>query len=422
MRIVNVLSSGHHSVGVGSGFYVNKNWSASTFSSSRSDIVINAKSVTGWRKPSAYSCSVEQHDIGAISYSATRLPDRYNPTRPPQPGWFHASCGALYTQPGRAAPNNRVDTVMLNAALPSVAFAQQAVIKARNNVADRKASFATSFVEMRSSVAGLARNASSINAFLIAASRRDWFNAAKALGLGPKSRRARRARDRTIAAGQGISSAWLNYWFGLSPIVSDMVAIAAFMSNDESVNRLRIKGSAVVPYLKRETIETLGPTSAWSGPYFTSSSSVLTESFAACSLWYKIPDAEFRRLVTFGAVDIPATLWAVVPWSFVVDWVLPVSEILKSMTATVGLTFIGGSLTRVTKISKSPLSYSFSPYNASMVMETSSFHVNTVRGMKMIRSIYTSDPLPVGMWVKDPFDVWKGITSLALLSNLLRKP
>lgn len=391
-----------------------RDWSAVTWKRSRSAIVRNPKGPDGWRKPSPYYACITHNDPGTVrvtGYSGEGIYRR-------DFEWY----GTIFVNvPGGAAVCHSVDKKTLEANLPTQFAAEKALVKALNNVADRKASFSESVAELRSSVVGLARNATQINEFLSAALKRDWFRAGTALGLNPRSRKARRARDRTIAAGQGLSSAWLNYWFGLSPIVSDMVAIAAYMSDESVHNKLRVKGSATVPIYRKTSVETIEPSFGYGMPGIKSSSNVTINSYGKVSLTYTIPDTDLRRLTTFGAVDIPATAWAILPWSFAIDWVIPVSEILKSLTASHGLNFRGGTMTKVVKISKDPINTVVVPAISSQVIETNVAIIGKVSGLLMERSVYKSDPKPVSLWVKDPFDVWKGVTSLALLTNLLFK-
>ena len=47
-----------------------------------------------------------------------------------------------------------------------------------------------------------------------------------------------------------------------------------------------------------------------------------------------------------GIINPQTWLWDNVPWSFVVDWWLPVGSFLSNLTALVGLTLDGASVTR----------------------------------------------------------------------------
>lgn len=362
-----------------------------TLDNSRNDVVVNPKDSEGWRSPSPYFGSFKRASPALVSGTLENKQYRFTHQ-------VHTLQGVL------------TDTQM-QSLMPTYNEYAQAEVKALNRLADRKMSALETVAEMRQSVDGLSRNARSLVAFAMAAKRRDWKAAARAIGVDPASRRSKRAVTRIHAQGQSFGAAWLNYWFGIQPIVSDMVAIVGFMSDDETLRRLKVKSKG---RFKGKTTRsgTVVPQNNYSLPW-----EAQIERTAFVSFFGKITAEHFRRAVTYGAVDVPATAWALAPWSFVIDWVLPVSEVLKAQTAGVGIAFKGGTRTlRVKSSAKTgQASVRTTGWDRTSVMSTT----GTVEQLRFIRTVYTGWPHPVSVWIKDPFDLWKGVTSLALLANVI---
>lgn len=67
-----------------------------------------------------------------------------------------------------------------------------------------------------------------------------------------------------------------------------------------------------------------------------------------CSLWARVdPDySGTRALNQLGLLNPASLAWELVPWSFVVDWVIPIGSVLQALTAPAGLKFVDGSISR----------------------------------------------------------------------------
>lgn len=107
--------------------------------------------------------------------------------------------------------------------------------------------------------------------------------------------------------------------------------------------------------------------------------------------------------------------WDLIPYSFVVDWVMPVGSVLDSMTDPLGLDFVGGyaSARWSGEFSSTLLPGWMSGW------EQLSPRKNTFRVFHLSRRKYDNWP-KVGLYVKSPFSNSHGITSLALLIQKLR--
>jgi len=65
-----------------------------------------------------------------------------------------------------------------------------------------------------------------------------------------------------------------------------------------------------------------------------------------CHLWARLdPDWQgARALNQLGLLNPISLAWELMPWSFVVDWVLPIGSVMSALSAPAGLIFIDGSV------------------------------------------------------------------------------
>ena len=364
----------------------------------RADVTRNQKTDGQWRAPSSYFAYNEVFLTPASYHAIWKVPlsnDVWDIT--------YSGISTLYTT---------VRADILNASYPSPNDQERALVYALNNVADRKASFAESLAEMAKTISELGDAARKIDNFILRAARKDWVGCAMALGLTPKSREVVRTVDRLRRSTGTMASAWLQYNFGIKPIVNDMVSMAAFLSDEGAHHKLRIvgKGRVAVDFEDVTSYTQMGGTSFGIPPVY-GHVTMKRKGGTYVRLDYEIPNTFLRELGVFGLYDVPQAAWAVVPYSFLADWVLPVSEILKAYTASVGLNFKGGTVTQFAHVEK---------HLDLMEMvggfpEQEDFVPAKGIGRVMNRYVYASDPKPTGFWIKDPFDAWKTVTSLALL-------
>lgn len=53
-----------------------------------------------------------------------------------------------------------------------------------------------------------------------------------------------------------------------------------------------------------------------------------------------------QMLSRIGLTNPAVLAWDVIPWSFVVNWVIPIGDWLESIDSTVGLDYLGGTYSR----------------------------------------------------------------------------
>lgn len=131
------------------------------------------------------------------------------------------------------------------------------------------------------------------------------------------------------------------------------------------------------------------------------------------ALWCSFkPDYWLAAAHKYGLDNPLGILWEVTPWSFVVDWLIPVGDLLTALSAREGLNLVGGFSsctgdgTSTIKPPKWP-----DPRAKESVPE------NTVSRFGFHRVAFTSLPIPLP-YVKSPFSDSHTGSAIALLSQM----
>lgn len=136
---------------------------------------------------------------------------------------------------------------------------------------------------------------------------------------------------------------YLKYVYGWKPLMQDIHGLVE-MAKSESKNPLLIHSmgrSVIDPYLVHKYHNPSNLNKTELGP-LTGFDRVTT------SIWARI-DPNYsgtRALNQLGLLNPASLAWELVPWSFVIDWVLPIGSVLQALTAPAGLIFVDGSISR----------------------------------------------------------------------------
>lgn len=141
---------------------------------------------------------------------------------------------------------------------------------------------------------------------------------------------------------------WLEYRYGWSPLVHDIVdSLKAMYAADlrrELIQHPRLYASGKSSFSKTVS-SSLSATNGW-GTYTANKIAVHELNFKAYIL-YKVdtPNGLVQRLNDFGAFDVPAAMWEITPWSFVIDWFIPIGDYLGALQPKLGVTVLAAGLT-----------------------------------------------------------------------------
>lgn len=264
----------------------------------------------------------------------------------------------------------------------------RAVTECLLKLGDSKGQMLASLATTRQLVDMLAGKFTLLGNALLAVKRGQWNRLPGLLGLKSSKR---------------VAGDLLEWQYGWKPFAEDVYAIADLLSNREPEAlmiqaRRNIKGSheyEVVDYgdMKR----------TWKRK---------TNYVTTCHLTARLSDNWSRRFSQFGMIN-PATLaWELVPWSFVVDWVLPVGNYFEAFTATAGLTFVDGY---TSSRGQGEASITWGPHWWSRMSNSTGEHKIRRFGFRRDRLTDFPRPLP---YVKSPFSSQHTTNALALLAQL----
>lgn len=313
---------------------------------------------------------------------------------------------------GLGADGWDISTSTVEAVLPASTL-NRLHVEMMKTIGNQKFSMGQALLEANKSVDMIARSANTLQRALLNASRKNWTGVAKALGVKPK---------RLGDSGKTTAGGWLAYSFGWTPVVQDLANAALFLGGhfDESnppliFARSRASESKTVRSSSDAGTSTGGGTIA---VYFDDK--IEKREDLKCSLYYKVNIASLRELARYGLIGL-STPWALLPSSYLVDWILPIGDVLAAMDATAGLSFYAGSDTRYKSVTgtRTMTRMTMSGGNPSFNKCSGSVDWLPCKVFDMSRNTYASSPLVHPAYIKNPLDPWKAVTSIALLRSRL---
>lgn len=133
---------------------------------------------------------------------------------------------------------------------------------------------------------------------------------------------------------QAAANRWMQYRYGMIPVYNDIISIFDYLVMVSQTEPL-ITSRVTIPMPKLASVS-VG----------TNLSTIETEheGFQQVKVWYKVSDPKVRNSVQLGidSLSLPATIWELTPFSFMIDWAFPIGASLSALNATRGLTFYCG--------------------------------------------------------------------------------
>lgn len=261
--------------------------------------------------------------------------------------------------------------------------------------------------EAKSTYEHLAKTTKTLTSTIRAVRHGDWKGALNALKVDPN-----RKWSTKDPAGR-----WLELQFGWTPLIND---IQALMDYKKTFNIWDAGGQD-----RRQLFSvTRSLKTRHSGPYNTALSGFPAntsrgniELGTTVKLYCSIANPKLAFLNQIGLLAPQQVAWALMPWSFAIDWFLPIGTFLEAITAPVGFTLVGGTRTRYaqgggTLVSQAWRTSTSSPQTGTFERE---FEINAMR-----REAITSFPIP-RPYIKSPFSTSHSISALALIRQLTKR-
>jgi len=207
----------------------------------------------------------------------------------------------------------------------------KAASKMLSGLKDQVVNLGVAVAEGRKSLDMIAKTAKRLAEAGFAVKKANFAGAAAALGV-PFTRSARK-RTRTS---NSVASNWLELQYGWLPLLSDIHGAAEFVAKTMNYHpRSRYSSSASKTESFKETnvarLRTV--TDSWS-----------TEHTVRYVIYFS-EQGGGNPPTALGLTNPLAVAWELVPFSFIVDWFLPVGTFLNNLDATNGLSFVKGCKT-----------------------------------------------------------------------------
>lgn len=151
----------------------------------------------------------------------------------------------------------------------------------------------------------------------------------------------RSSRDIARSGDKKLAEAYLEYVYGWKPLVSDVYGVYQLLKEYSSGARpVIIHGHG--SQHQTTSFQSKARVSSSTGEHMHT----CTEKYSSrCDLYGRVnPDlVAFRMLNQLGLLNPLSFAWEITPWSFVVDWLIPIGPMLSAFTAPIGLDFISGT-------------------------------------------------------------------------------
>jgi hypothetical protein len=317
---------------------------------------------------------------------------------------------------------------------------QKVINKLIESIGTAKADAGTSMAELGKTAQHVAHTAQRIGGFLIALKKGRLGDALKSIGVTYTTRDVRIYNRRWAKAvredgsrkvrydklhlerGQSrvtdlVADTWLEYSYGWKPLLSDTRAIAQATAQALVDRGLAMRYQTHKSTSKKSTHLTYNSNGVYGDMVINSVVRV------AIGVHFRIPSGAISIADAFGLSNPLTVAWEVVPFSFVVDWFLPVGDALRSLTAFNGLEFHSGWLTKTDLYEwNHKVVFSNAPPSGGNTSQRSGSGGGTYSQFTLTRTKLTSFPSYGFPKWKDPRSFAHAASAVALLQSLfLRK-
>jgi hypothetical protein len=263
----------------------------------------------------------------------------------------------------------------------------RAEIKALQKLKEQKVNLGVAFAETQQTADLIGSSASRIGRSFSHLTHGRPRAAAQALGLNPRQ----------------APNHWLELQYGWKPLLSDVFGAVDSLQRLQSEHWVvTAKGSykdgrEQTMYFNNSATNCLRKESGFSGVFVR--------------LDYEPGNTFLSSLANVGLTNPLEVLWEKVPYSFIVDWFVPIGGWLGSMDAAYGWKFKSGSCTLFRK------KYVYGKSNGPSGYIDKSDYAGSERYIDLKRTVYTSSPLPSFPGIKNPVSLVHAANGLSLLAS-----
>lgn len=280
-----------------------------------------------------------------------------------------------------------------------------ALVAARRKLKDSRVNLGVAFAERKATTRMLADTTNRMVLSVRELRRGHFRNAARALGI---------IHDPGRPRGSNWTNHWLQLQYGWKPLLSDIYGACDALSKRPSGDwRVTVKAS------RRDSDE-------WLREWPPVGSTRPTANFDACRIAVRRDRGVFVRIDAIPSNDLTMSLtslgvtnpllvaWELVPYSFVVDWLLPVGNWLDSLDALLGYSQAWTSTTTRNEVWWEDVGLSKTWSTVGYIRNN---YVGTKRLLEIKRTASSGVPLPAFPRFKDPVSLGHAANGLSLLAQ-----
>jgi len=143
---------------------------------------------------------------------------------------------------------------------------------------------------------------------------------------------------RRMLSGRIPANLWLAYQFGWKPLLKD--AKAAYDSFGTVTKKDLLVSAGHTAHRTQQGTESFNAN--WKGDYNT-------HHRAKCRIDAVVNIPELVQANQWNLINPLSVAWELMPWSFAIDWFVPIGNVLEACSAKAGLTFVSGSVTELSE-------------------------------------------------------------------------
>lgn len=256
---------------------------------------------------------------------------------------------------------------------------------------DSKVDLGAALGESRETLAFIAKNLSRALAAYKAARRGNLRETARQLGV-----KFRRSKGSPF-------DQWMEYNYAWVPLFGDITG-----ATEQLQDGFRKRGQFVTA--RRTVSDEVGPPDKW-----TTGSSTRKQR---CVIIARVSNEKLLAVSQIGLINPLATAWELMPFSFVIDWAIPIGNVLNATTANLGFDFVTGARSCKVESQFARQGTYLGPQFASGT-RSGGRAVGTTRIKSYERVGMGGFPLPMPYY-KNPFSMSHVTSALAILRSLTR--
>jgi len=200
---------------------------------------------------------------------------------------------------------------------------------ALNALRQGRTQMGSDMAEGRQTVEMVAGAASSLAQSLLAARRGNFGSIPGILGMSP----------RDVLSGKSFANRWLEYQYGWKPLMGTIHDGIQQIQRGFRAKEFTFRSSSTAT-------DSAAKSYREGANYGTFMECTKMQSVSARTTYrYKVTSAVIDKIDSAGLLNPVSIAWELVPFSFVVDWFVPVGNVLSAITATAGLEFASGYTT-----------------------------------------------------------------------------